>query len=71
MKSTLKIVLNLEDGKTSTLTIQSPRTDLTHDDIMTFIAELTKNNAMIINSSPVIGLKKAYLQSTENQEITA
>lgn len=71
MKSTLKIVLNLEDGKTSTLTIQSPRTNLTHDDIMAFVGEITKNNAMIVNNSPVTGLKKAYLQSTENQEIPA
>ena len=71
MKSTLKIVLNLEDGKTSTLTLHSPRTNLTHDDIMAFVGEVTKNNAMIVNNSPVTGLKKAYLQSTENQEIPA
>ena len=71
MKSTLKIVLSLKDGKTSTLAIQSPRTDLTLDDIAAFVGEVTKNNAMIINSSPVTGLKEAYLQSSEKQEIPA
>lgn len=71
MKTTLKIILNLEDGKTSTLTLQSPRTNLTYNDITAFVGEVTKNNAMIVNSSPVTGLKKAYLQSTENQDILA
>lgn len=67
---TLKIVLNLENGKTSTLTLQSPRTDLTHDDITAFVGDITDNQAMVIGGSPVTGLKKAYLQNSETQEIT-
>lgn len=71
MKAVLKIVMNLENGKTSTITIQNPRKDLAAADIEAFIQEAVDSKAFRVDGSPVAGVKKAYLQSVDSTSIIA
>ena len=71
MKSTLKILMNLANGKTTTITVPNPRADITKADIDAFVEAITSTKALIVAGYPAVGLKKAYLQNVDDQEIVA
>ena len=71
MRATLKIVMNLENGKTSTITVAHPREDVAAADINAFIDAAVASKAFLVDGSPVIGVKKAYLQSVDDTSIIA
>lgn len=71
MKSTLKIVFNLENGKTSTLNLLNPKNDLGADEVKAFATDAIDNETIIVDGSKVASLKKAYISTVEEKEIVA
>lgn len=71
MKSTLKIVFNLENGKTSTVSLLNPKTDLAADEVKAFATDAIDNETIIVDGSKVVALKKAYISTVEEKEIVA
>lgn len=71
MKSTLKIVFNLENGKTSTLSLLNPKNDLGADEVKAFATDAIDNETIIVDGSKVVALKKAYISTVEEKEIVA
>lgn len=71
MKSTLKIVFNLENGKTSTLNLLNPKNDLGADEVKAFATDAIDNETIIVDGSKVVALKKAYISTVEEKEIVA
>ena len=71
MKSTLKILMNLANGKIATITVQNPRSDITKADIDAFVEAITSTKALIVAGYPAVSLKKAYIQNVDDQEIVA
>lgn len=62
MKSTLKMILSLENGKSTTLSLASPRADLTAAEVTEVLAEIIAKRAIIIDGSPVQAVQKLYIQ---------
>lgn len=67
MKSTLKMVLSLENGKSTTLSLASPRADLTAAEVTEVLAEIIAKHAIIIDGSPVEAIQKIYIQDVEEK----
>ena len=62
MKSTLKMILSLENGKSTTLSLASPRTDLTAAEVTAALEEIIAKEAISVGGSPVIAVKRIYVQ---------
>ena len=69
MKSTLKMILNLENGKTYTLAVANPRTDLTKEETVAFMDDLIKDKAILVDGSLAVSVKKACIQNVDEQSI--
>ena len=67
MKSTLKMILSLENGKSTTISLASPRKDLTAADVTAFVADIIAKQAIIVNGSPVIAAKKIYIEDVDEK----
>lgn len=67
MKSTLKMILSLENGKSTTLSLASPRADLTAAEVTEVLAEIIAKRAIIIDGSPVQAVQKLYIQDVEEK----
>ena len=69
MKSTLKMILNLENGKTYTLDLVNPRADLTKEETVAFMNDLITDKAIVVVGVLAVSVKKAYIQSVDEQSI--
>lgn len=69
MTSTLKMLFTLENGKTTTLSLTSPRDDLAADEVKAFATEVVANSAILVDGAKATALKKAYVQKVEETEI--
>ncbi len=69
MKSTLKMIMNLENGKTCTLELASPRTDLKKEETVAFMNDLIADKAILVGGALAVSVKKAYIQSVDEQSI--
>ena len=69
MKSTLKMILNLDNGKTYTMDLANPRTDLTKEETVAFMNDLIANKAIVVGGALAVSVKKAYIQSVDEQSI--
>ncbi len=71
MKKTLVILINRSDGKTSELVISEPRDDIKKAEIDAFVTKVRSTKFFLINGAQLVSLKKAYLRTVEEAEITA
>lgn len=62
MKSTLKMILSLENGKATTLSLPDPREDLTAAEVTAALEEIITKKAITVGGSPVIAVKRIYVQ---------
>ena len=62
MKSTLKMILSLENGKAATLSLPDPREDLTAAEVTAALEEIITKKAITVGGSPVIAVKRIYVQ---------
>lgn len=69
MTSTLKMIFNLDNGKTTILSLAAPRTDLVADEVKAFATEVVDNAAILVDGAKATALKKAYIQDVEEKEI--
>ena len=67
MKSTLKMILSLENGKSTTLSLASPRTDLTAAEVTEALTEIITHKAILVDGSPVTAIQKLYIQDVEEK----
>ncbi|MBQ2087745.1 DUF2922 family protein [Selenomonas sp. AE3005] len=67
MKSTLKMIMSLENGKSTTLSLTAPRQDLTAADVTAFLTEVIAKQAIVVNGSPVTAIKKIYIEDVDEK----
>jgi hypothetical protein len=67
MKSTLKMIMSLENGKSTTLSLAAPRPDLTAADVTAFLTEVIAKQAIVVNGSPVTAIKKIYIEDVDEK----
>lgn len=71
MKKTLILLFNRSDGRTSELVVSEPRDDIKKAEIDAFVTKVRSTKFFLINGAELTSLKKAYLRTVEEEEITA
>ena len=69
--NTLKIVFELDDEKTHTLSLKDPRDGLTKTQVNTFANLVIDKEAISKNNALPTKLKEAYIQKSERLELSA
>ncbi|SFI04884.1 Protein of unknown function [Selenomonas ruminantium] len=71
MKKTLILVFNRADGKTSELVVSEPREDVTKAEVDAFVTKVQETKFFLINGMALTSLKKAFIRTVDEAEITA
>ena len=69
MTSTLKMVFTLDNDKTTTFSLLSPKTGLTLAEVMNVGATMVAKEALIVGGSPIASLKDCYIERYERVEL--
>ncbi len=69
MKTTLKMILSLENGKSTTISLASPRPDLTEAEVMALLDEIIAKKALISGGSHVATVKRIYIQDVDDKAL--
>ena len=69
MKSMLKMILSLENGKSTTLSLANPRPDLTEAEAMEALDEIITKKALIVGGSYVEAVKRIYIQDVDDKAL--
>ena len=69
MKTTLMIVFNLENNKTTTISLPDPRSDLTAVEVKEVADEIVTKKAIRANQMPVESYKRAYVRTIEEKPL--
>ena len=70
MKSTLKMILELENGKSTTLSVLEPREDITAAEVTEALDEIIAKKAISAGGSPVKSIKRIYIQDVEDKALS-
>ncbi len=65
MKSTLVMEFKTEGGKKTTISITSPRADLTAEEVNAVAGEIVAKKAFVINTGAVVALDNAFIRTVE------
>ena len=63
MKSTLELIFLLEDGKTTTLELESPREDLAKADVVAVANDMIAKKAIVVGGRNITALKKGITRN--------
>ncbi len=69
MENTLKMIFTLDDGKTLTLSLASPREDLTQAAVEGAANTIISKQAFMLKGAKPTALKKAYIHSVEDKAV--
>ena len=69
MKTTLKMILSLKNGKSTTISLASPRPDLTEAEVMALLDEIIAKKALISGGSYVAAVKRIYIQDVDDKAL--
>ncbi len=69
MKSTLKMILSLAGGKTTTLSLPAPRADLTTAEVTAALDEIITKKAITVNGAPVEAIQRVYVQDVAEKAL--
>lgn len=69
MKKTLMLVFNLDTGKTAELSVSAPREDVKLADIQTAANKIIETKLFTLDGATIVGLKKAYIRTVDDQLI--
>ena len=65
MKSTLVMEFKLENGKTTTISITSPKDGLTGTEVNAVANEMVTKKAFLVNGSTLAALDHAFIRTVE------
>ncbi|MBR3458557.1 MAG: DUF2922 domain-containing protein [Selenomonadaceae bacterium] len=69
MKSVLKMILTLSDGKSVTYSLADPKAGLTGAEVETALQEMIAKDAVIVGTASAVAVKDAYIQDTDRREL--
>ena len=69
MKATLMIVLNLENNKTTTISIPDPHEDVTKAEVVTAAEKIVAKKAIHAGGNLATSFKRAYIRTIEEKEL--
>ena len=69
MKSTLVMNFKLDSGKTTAISITSPKSDLTEAEVNTVATEMIAKDAFIISGGHLAALDRAFIRTVEETSL--
>ena len=69
MKSTLKMIMALENGKSTTISLAAPRADLTEAEVTAVLTDIIAQKGFVIGGSPVAAIKRIYIQDVDDKAL--
>ena len=69
MAKTLKIVFNLKDQKTSTISLADPKDGLTKAEVQAAADDILAKNFILSGGSAATSVKEFYIQSSDRIEL--
>ena len=69
MKSMLKMILSLENGKSTTLSLANPRPDLTEAEVTEALDEIISKKALYVGGSHAVAVKRIYIQDVDDKAL--
>ncbi|MBR2214292.1 MAG: DUF2922 domain-containing protein [Selenomonadaceae bacterium] len=66
---TLKMVFTLDNDKTSTFSLSTPKTGLTLAEVMEVSEAMLAKEAIVVGGSPIAELKDCYIQEVNRIEL--
>ena len=69
MKSVLKMVLSLPNGKSVTYSLADPKTGLTAAEVQEALQEMIAKQAVLVDGNFASAIKEAYIQDTDRREL--
>ncbi len=69
MKSVLKMVLTLSDGKSVTYSLADPKDGLTGAEVEAALQEMIAKDAVTVGTASAVAVKDAYIQDTDRREL--
>ena len=65
----LKMIFNLENGKTHTLSLANPKANLEMNDVTDIADTMVSKEFLIVGGSPIAGMKDAYIKTETIEEL--
>lgn len=69
MKSTLKMILSLEGGKTTTLSLPAPREDITAAEVTEALSEIIAKKAIIVGNAAAEAIQRVFVQDVSEKAL--
>ncbi|SHK49214.1 Protein of unknown function [Selenomonas ruminantium] len=69
MKTTLKMILALANGKTTTLSLPAPREDLTTAEVTEALNTLIAKKAITAGGSPIEAIQRVFVQDVAEKAL--
>ena len=69
-ESTLKMVFDMSNGKSNTVSLKDPKTNLSMSEVSTFANLCVTKNAFKKNNATVVNMEDAYIQRNERVELS-
>lgn len=70
MTKTLKVVFDLEGGKTYTVSLADPKNGLTKTETQTWANEVISEEALVVGAATATGINSMYIHTVDDVELT-
>ena len=67
--ATLKMVLNLSNDKTVTLSLPNPKAGLTRTEVMNALNDIVAKQALTVKDAKPTGVKDIYIQKLDKEDL--
>ena len=67
MTETLKMTFNLEDGKTASVSLASPKENITAEDVKPVMENIVAKEALLVKGKKAVEIKDAVVRRIEEQ----
>lgn len=67
--ATLKMVLNLSNDKTVTLSLPNPKAGLTRTEVMNALNDIVAKQALTVKDVKPTGVKDIYIQNLDKEDL--
>lgn len=65
----LKMIFDLENGRTHNLSLKEPKANLTMTEVTSIADTMVSKEFLIVGDSPIAGLKDSYVQTVTIDEL--
>ncbi|MBE6097607.1 MAG: DUF2922 domain-containing protein [Schwartzia succinivorans] len=69
MTDTLKMTFNLEDGKTTSISLASPKEGITAEEVKPVMENIITKEAILVKGQKAVSIKDAVVRTVEERKL--